>query len=250
MDTLILYLLAGIIGVSNMIIWGLYGDLLIENFSYKKVLRSIFLGIVYSIFVFYVNSNLPLILVALIVIAFERATTEIYKALIRDERQEKYKIPSDLNVNFPRWIEKTVGVFLILLIAYFFMTTNFEINLLIIFIIASFLPALGGMMKDAPYEGFYPIKFFRSPFVILVVGFLLINNFSTFDQKYLLFSAWGGERLISEFYKKILNGKIPGKFKRDIHHHIKHSWKVERKILLIPYTMTVVALLTLIIFSI
>lgn len=250
MHILLLYLLAGTIGISNMVIWGLYGDLLIENFSYKKVLRSFFIGLIFSIYLFWVNSTLPSILVALIVIAFERATTEIYKALIRDERQVKYKIPSDLNIDFPRWIEKTVGVLLILLITYLFKIVNFEINLVVLFLIAAFFPALGGMIKDAPYEGFETLKFFRSPIVVLVVGYLLFRGFPEYSQKYLLFSLWGGERIISEFYKKILNGKIPGKFKRDVRHHIKHVWKEKRRFLLIPYTMTIIALLTLIYFSV
>src|SRR5687767_13041682 len=106
---LALYIIAGLLGVSNMIFWGVYGDLLLEPFSFKKVLRSLILGLVYSVYLYWVNNQLPLILVVLIVIAFERLTTEIYKALIRDERQVKYKIPSDLNVDFPRSIEKIIG---------------------------------------------------------------------------------------------------------------------------------------------
>lgn len=250
MKTAFLYITSGLIGVTNMIIWGVYGDLLIEVFSLKKVFRSLLLGVLFSIYLYWVNNQLPLILVALIVIVFERITTEIFKALIRDERQIKYKIPSDLNINFPRSIEKTIGYILIIFIAYLFKVIHFKVNLLPLFIFASFAPAIGGIIKDAPYEGFFLFKFFRSPLVVLFVGYFIFKFFPSYEQKYLLFSIWGGERIISEFYKKILTGHIPGKFKRDIHHHIKHSWKVKRKYLLIPYAMTIVAFLVLIYFSI
>ena len=81
-----------------MILWGLYGDLLVEKFNVLKVFRSILIAILWSILLFIINPNLPLFVVALVVISLERITTEIYKALVRQEDQGKYKIPSDLNI--------------------------------------------------------------------------------------------------------------------------------------------------------
>jgi hypothetical protein len=250
MENLLPYIIAGLLGVSNMIIWGLYGDLMLEPFSFKKVLRSLILGILWSIYLYFVNNHLPLILVAFIVIAFERGTTEIYKALIRDERQIKYKIPSDLGINFPRPIEKAVGYLLIFSLALIFKYTTFNLNLAVFFIIAVFVPALGGMIKDAPYEGFYPFKFFRSPLVVLLVGLFLFKFFAQYDQKYLLLALWGGERIISECYKKVLSGHLPGKFKRDIHNHINYSWKERRRLLLFPYSLSLILIVSLAIYSI
>lgn len=230
-----------------MILWGLYGDLMIESFSFKKVLRSLIFGLIFSVYLYWVNSSLPLILVCFIVITFERGTTEIYKALIRDERQIKYKIPSDLGINFPRPIEKMVGYLLILSLALFFKYTSFNLNLTVLYVIAVLTPALGGMSKDAPYEGFAKFKFFRSPMVVLLVGFFLLKFFPGYEQKYLLFALWGGERIISECYKKILSGHTPGKFKVNANYHLKRSWEKERKILLILYLLSLsfIALLAL-----
>lgn len=242
--------MAGLLGVSNMVLWGVYGDLLIEPFSHRKVFRSLAFGFIYSIYLYWVNNQLPLILVALIVIAFERVTTEIFKALIRNERQIKYKIPSDLGIDFPRSIEKVVGLLLIVAIALAFKYITFNLNLIFLFVIAVFVPALGEMIKDAPYEGFYPFKFLRSPIIVLLVGLFLFKFFPMYEQKYLLFALWGGERIISECYKKILKGNIPGKFKRDVHHHINYSWKVRRKLVLIPYLVSLTLIISLAFYSI
>lgn len=102
-------------------------------------------------------------------------------------------------------------------------------------LLAALLPGIGGALKDAPYEGFDRLKFFRSPIVILIVGIVLKRLFPNLEDKYFLLSLWGAERIISECYKKIINGHVPGKFRRDLHHHLKPSWKTYRKILLVPY---------------
>ncbi|MCS7092680.1 MAG: hypothetical protein NZM26_05035, partial [Patescibacteria group bacterium] len=78
---------------------------------------------------------------------------------------------------------------------------------------AGFFTALGGMLKDAPYEGFYPRKFFRSPFFSFLVGFSLLWLFPHIKGTVLLLCVFGGERIVSECYKKIVRGRIPGKFK-------------------------------------
>lgn len=233
----LLYLISGLLGASIMVLWGVYGDLLIEDFEIRKVFRSLSLGLIWASFLFLVKRDLPYFIVALIVIAFERFTTEVYKALLRDERQVKYKIPSDLDIDFPRWIEKVFGIVLIIGLGIVFVYVNFKADIWLLLIVASLAPALGGMMKDAPYEGFFPFKFFRSPLIIIFVALLLTYLYPNLEDKYFLMSLWGGERIISEYYKKILRGNIPGKFKRDVHHHISHAWKEKRKILLVPYLL-------------
>lgn len=228
-----------------MILWGVYGDLLIEEFSLRKVLRSIFLGIAGAIFVYWINNGLPLLIVALNVITFERAVTEIYKALIRDERQVKYFIPSDLNIDLPRKLEKLIGFLLIIFIMVLYRFLNSSFNPIWVISFAALSPAITGALKDAKYEGFYPLKFFRTPLVSAILGLFLINFYPQLESRHLLFSVWGGERIISEFYKKILRGNVPGKFKRDIHHHIKYGWKDSRKLLLVPYFLLLSFLISL-----
>jgi hypothetical protein len=240
-----IYIFCGVLGVTNIVLWGIYGDLLIEKFDLRKVLRSIFLGVVYSLYLFFVNNSLPPFVVVLNVVALERITTEFYKALIRNEKQKKYKIPSDWNIHLPRPLEIITGYFLIFGILLLIYTKNIGRNLWLILFIPIFFSAICGAAKDAPYEGFAPKKFFRSPLVVSIVAAFLMWSFPTLEGKYLLLSISGGERIISECYKKIIKGNIPGKFREDIHHQLRHSWSVTRYILLIPYAINLLLILSL-----
>ena len=208
------YIFSGLIGVINMILWGLYGDLLVEKFNILKVVRSLCIGVLWGIFLFKIDPNLPLFIVALVVISLERITTEIYKALVRVENQSKYSIPSDLNIKLNQKLKLLLGLFFILLLGVAIYLIEIPINKVFIIFIIGILIALGGMLKDAPYEGFNLVKFFRSPVVAIAIGFLLLILFPNISGKYFLLATAGGERILSEFYKKIFQGRIPGTFKQ------------------------------------
>ncbi len=239
---MITYILSGILGVINMILWGLYGDSLVEKIRASKILRSIVIGILWSILLFFINPNLPLLIVALVIISLERITTEIYKALIRVENQNKYKIPSDLNIKINYQLKFVTGVFLILIIGFLIYYIEISMNKIYLTLIIGFIVALGGMLKDAPYEGFDKIKFFRSPLVAIVVGLGINFLFPNIPGKYFLLSITGGERIISEFYKKIFRGRIPGKFKQKEFNKI---WVKQRKKLLVLYFIDIIGLIIL-----
>jgi hypothetical protein len=242
---LLLYCIAGLIGGTNMILWGIYGDLLSESFSLHKMYRSLFLSLIYSIYLFWVNNQLPLILVTFSVISLERISTEIYKAFLREEDQLKYKIPSDFNLKLPRLVKMSIGIFLILIIILAVKYLPLNLNIITFFIIITIVPALGGMMKDAPYEGFLPLKFLRSPIVTLLCGWLILTIFPAYEQNILVLSILGAERILCECYKKILNGRCPGKFIIDQDHPINNTWKKQRRALLLPYIINILLILML-----
>ena len=237
-----LYIFAGLLGVVNMIIWGIYGDLLIEKFKLLKVLRSVFIGLAWSVFLFFINSQLPLFIIALVVIALERITTEIYKTLIRVEDQRKYKIPSDLNIMIGRRFKFLFGFVLIFMLGTLIYLIEISISKIYLTLIIGFIIALGGMLKDAPFEGFDTLKFFRSPLIAIIVGVGLLLTFPSLAGKYFLLAVAGAERIVSEFYKKILRGRVPGKFQKK---ELNTSWQYKRKWLLIPYTLGSACLLYL-----
>lgn len=228
-----------------MILWGIYGDLLVEPFSLHKVCRSLSLSLVYSIYLFWVNNQLPLILVTFCVISLERISTEIYKAFLREEDQGKYKIPSDLNLKLPSPLKKGIGISLLLVIILTVKYYHLDLDTTEFFIIITIVPALGGMMKDAPYEGFQPLKFIRSPIVIFLLGLFILKIFPHYDQKYILLSILGAERIICECYKKIINGRCPGKFRIDRDHPVNSTWKKKRVVLLLPYITNILLILLL-----
>lgn len=240
---MITYIISGLLGVTNMILWGLYGDLLVEKFNALKVLRSIVIGILWSILLFLVNPHLPFLIIALVVISLERITTEIYKALIRVENQDKYKIPSDLSIKANRKLKFAIGIFLILIIGALIYYIEIPIDKRYLILVTGFFIALGGMLKDAPHEGFDKIKFFRSPLVAIIVGLSINFLFPGISGKYFLLSVAGGERIISEFYKKIFRGRIPGKFKQKEFNKI---WMKQRKKLLVLYFLDIIGLIILV----
>jgi len=240
---MITYIFAGLLGVINMILWGLYGDLLVEKFSILKVFRSLVLAVFWSIFIFFINSHLHLFIVALSVISLERITTEIYKALIRVEKQDKYKIPSDLSIKANQKLKFTIGIFLLVLLWFSIYYIEIPIDKIYLTLVIGFSIALGGMLKDASHEGFDKIKFFRSPLVAIIVGLGINFLYPDISGKFFLLSVAGAERIISEFYKKIFRGRIPGKFKEK---EFNKMWVKQRKKLLVLYFFDIVGLITLI----
>lgn len=240
---MIYYFFSGLAGVINMILWGLYGDLMVEKFSIWKIFRSVLIGAVWSIFLFIVNPGLPLFIVALVVICLERITTEIYKALIRVEDQNKYKIPSDLNIKLDYKLKLFFGLLLILLIGVLIYFIEIPINKKYLTLIIGVFIAVTGMLKDAPYEGFDVVKFFRSPVVAIIIGLALILLFPAISGKFFLLATAGGERILSELYKKIFRGRIPGKFKEK---EFNKTWREKRKLLLFLYALDIIGLVVLV----
>ena len=63
--------------------------------------------------------------------------------------------------------------------------------------------ALGGAIKDSPYEGFDIVKFFRSPAIGLVEGAVLGNYQPKLNVPVFYFAIIGTERITTETYKLI-----------------------------------------------
>ncbi len=237
------YFLVACLGVSNMILWGLYGDLVVEKFSLSKVLRSCFFAFVAAVVLYLADPNQSLFLVTLSAIAIERLMTEVYKALVREEDQDKYSIPSDLNFKQNIWFKRFLAIVIYFGFFYVVLFAKLNLNYFLIIFLAGFTTALGGMSKDAPYEGFEPLKFFRSPFLALVAGLVLLFKYSNPDPKFFVLAIFGFERILSEFYKKIYNGKIPGKFAK--RNKQNQWWVSNRKRLIIPSYISNIILLTI-----
>lgn len=71
--------------------------------------------------------------------------------------------------------------------------------------------AITGAIKDAPYEGFDPVKFIRSPIVGAIEGPALLKGFGEMHPLLLYFSTIATERLTVEAYK-LARAQMPGKF--------------------------------------
>lgn len=242
--------------------WGAYKDSPFEKFQFKKFVRSIVVGFILGILLHYFLTfndilNINLGVFFLVVMTFERLFTESLKAFIRNEKQDKYKIPSKLHV-FGKTVESKffrllIGlIFISLVFASFYLLPLLNINFSNNLIAGTFLGALAGLLgsaaggawKDAPIEGFNPIKFFRSPLVGAICGALL--SFYTNNYSLLFFASIGGERMVVEFYKTFILKSIPGKFSATKPKYI--DWVTKRKKFIIPYTISCFVFMILLVF--
>lgn len=71
--------------------------------------------------------------------------------------------------------------------------------------------AIGGAIKDAPYEGFSLGTFVRSPIVGALVGWSISTQLGVTDIAPLFLASIGGERIAVEGYK-LVRAQKPGKF--------------------------------------
>lgn len=71
--------------------------------------------------------------------------------------------------------------------------------------------AAGGAYKDAPYEGFKPATFWRSPMVAAVEAPILAELFDYPNPLLLALATMAAERVTVEGWK-IARCKMPGKF--------------------------------------
>jgi hypothetical protein len=229
---MIAYILAGLIGTTNIVCWGVYGDLLGERFSILKVLRTLFIGLFWSIMLFWWDPTITLFLVALCVIGLERLTTFVYKNFIRKQGTKKYRLPSNIGFSWSRFLRRLVGVALIIALGLFLFKVNVPENYLALILGAGFFLAVLGYTKDFALERLDKSKFFRSPIAALMVGLFLVVFYPALPGKIFLLAVIGGEAILTGFYRKVLRKGLPTKFsgqKED------PSWQKSRKFLLIGY---------------
>ena len=85
----------------------------------------------------------------------------------------------------------------------------------IIGFLAGLAVAIGGAIKDAPYEGFKNSTFWRSPFIGMIEGAIIGEHYPNLPEPLMFFIVIGIERLTVELYKlnrAMTTGYTPGKF--------------------------------------
>ena len=71
--------------------------------------------------------------------------------------------------------------------------------------------AIGGAIKDAPLEGFDPVKFIRSPIIGTIEGGIVGYLVPTINPYVCYFAVIGTERITTEAYK-LIRAQVPMKF--------------------------------------
>jgi hypothetical protein len=167
----------------------------------------------------------PAALVLLFGLAYagERGVVEVWKTFVRDEDQAKYTIPMQFNLlGTPvasRGGRAAAGAAYVAVVA-LGLTAVARLDggappapyrVVLVGLAAGAIVAVGGAWKDAPTEGFEPLKFFRSPGVTAALALALSRL--TDSHVYAIVAAIGFERAVSETYKTFFFPSVPrGKF--------------------------------------
>lgn len=226
-------LLAAVVGAlagMHAAIWGMYKDALHEGFGSSRFARSIVVGTGAGVAVqvalrFALPQPSALLLLFGATYATERGSIEMWKTFVRVEDQSKYFIPMAFSVRgvpvVNRWARLGAGVACVAAVACVLLmvarldrgvTPSLDmVRTALAGLVVGGMVAAGGAWKDAPTEGFEPLKFLRSPTVTVVVALLL----GRFAESYFVVAvaSIGFERAIVETWKKFGDPlRPPGKF--------------------------------------
>lgn len=223
-------LATGLVAGAHSATWGMYKDAPHEGFTWPRYLRSYVLSGFIAVIVALITEIDVTVASGLVILygvtyAIERAMLEFYKSFLRREDQSKYFIPMRFGVggdpiddHGKRLLVGVVylaAVFLIFSGIFWLQRLDLDWSGLAVAIVVGsvggWISAFGGAMKDAPYEGFELLKFFRSPAIAAAYGVLLA--FFTTNYLYIFLGAIGYTVGTTETYKTFFFPSKPrGKF--------------------------------------
>jgi hypothetical protein len=210
----------------------MYKDAPHEGFERRKFLRSILLGGVIGPGAAHLMRLDPTtasgaVLLFGVVYVLERLIAEIYKTFLRQSDQSKYAIPMQLAVLGRPVQSRAVRVVLgaaysavllgLAILVHRYLGQAGQLSPAMVALVGSIgglVSACGGAWKDAPFEGFQPLKFLRSP--LLAAGWALLLAQLSADIIVVALAATGYTIATTESYKTFLfpsrpRGKFAGK---------------------------------------
>ena len=213
-------------------LWGGFKDSPWEGFKPRTFPRSILFSIAIFAGLLVIPglrervAGLGLVSLFFLVMGLERFLTELYKGCFREEPQEKYFVPSALTIlGRPvrsRALRAAAGVVLVSgVIAVLFIgtpVTGFWAYLVVAYL-TGLLVSGGGAWKDAPFEGFQTLKFFRSGLTLAIASpffYWLRTPGDPVALGILIYMNGGLERFLVEYYKTYIQRNMSGKFRPDL----------------------------------
>lgn len=174
--------------------WGMYKDSIHEGFFWPRYFRSPVVGAVMAMIAYAIarpDLSTAAGCVAFFGVAYvlERGLIELWKTFLRNEDQSKYFIPMQFAV-FGRVVHHQgrrliIGAIMTTLVCGTFLLVHYSApklpladSVLTVFLVATisgWISAFLGAWKDAPVEGFQPLKFVRSPLWAGFWGLLLAH---------------------------------------------------------------------------
>jgi hypothetical protein len=209
--------------------WGMYKDAPHEGFGWSRYFRSTFVAAACALVIsrLFALPDGPAGFLALfgVTYAAERAMTEFYKTFLRQQSQSKYTIPMQFAV-FGKPVESrglrllaglghvAVVLGVIGAIRRVDLATGsapWWLRAAMVGSLGGWISAFGGAWKDAPVEGFQPLKFVRSPAIALIWSLLL--GALTADLLVVAFAGLGYTIATIETWKTFFFPSVPrGKF--------------------------------------
>lgn len=225
-------------------LWGAFKDSPYEGLKPKTFPRSIYFNVVIFCVLYFVPpfdarvQALSLFQLFFLTMGLERFLAEIYKGFFRTEDQDKYFVPSRITFfgshvgsDLLRYATGTLIVAIVFGVVWIDVTIERFIPVAITAYGTGLLVSLGGAYKDAPFEGFKPLKFQRSGFVLAILSpiFYFSNDPATpISLGFLIYMNGGLERFVVEYYKTYIQRNMSGKFRPDIDRIQKHLDDRER----------------------
>lgn len=224
---LLIPMAVGLLSGAHASIWGMYKDAPHEGFGWARFQRSAWIGALLGPAVAWALSLDPARAGDLVLLwgagyAAERGVAEFYKTFLRAENQAKYFIPMQFAVLgravTSRWLRLLAGsAYAMGIGAALWAVARLApppvsmVTLVALGSVGGWISAFGGAWKDAPFEGFQTLKFFRSP--ALAAGFAAL--FARIDHRPLvvLLAALGVTVASTETWKTFFRPEVPrGKF--------------------------------------
>lgn len=220
----------GVIAGGHAATWGLYKDSPYEGVRPYRFWRSVALAVVVATGLVALTRETiadadDLVPFFGVVYALERLITEWWKLFLRADDTAVHTIPMRFavfgRVVRTRALRYGVGVIIAaglaaLTAAEYLLQPTYRHApdwLLVVTIggIAGWLTAIGGAWKDAPVEGFQPLKFLRSP--VVATGWAVVVAVFTTDWMLIVIAAGGYSVASIETYKTLrTRAHPPGKF--------------------------------------
>lgn len=223
----------GILSGLHTSTWGMYKDAIHEGFGWPRYFRSAIVGMVMGGIAYVIARPMldtPAALVAFFGVTYvlERGVIEFWKTFLRTEDQSKYFIPMQFAV-FGRVVHSQaarllIGAIITAIVVLAFLAVHWLTGggrvgwtiprVLAVASIGGWISAFLGAWKDAPVEGFQPLKFVRSP--LWAAGYGGVLALFTTSPLVMIMAALGFTIATLETYKTFFfpskpRGKFAGK---------------------------------------
>ena len=230
-------------------LYGAYKDSPHESFRVGRFAREIAIAFCMSLGLALFDpdtTHQTAFVIFLSVFALTRIATEFWKLFIRVERQDDFRIPTQIHcvtgiVRHPA-LRLLLGLgFLASIYGVWALCTLIPANVppmergLLVGLAIGIAEAMAGSYKDGTIEGFYWRKFFKSP-VFGAIGGVVASGHTT-DLVFLLLASIGTMRMLLELlFKLLVNDYAPGKFPSMIGRY--SQWIERRRHFITPYALT------------